>query len=517
MKTKIVLWGSNEKDEKLLLAIELVSGENKVLIHAFPSDVVTESFYNQMMNLWRNGNIVPFPEKFTTIERELSAAENLLPDTIKVERTDIVNRAKTEWHFVVLSAKLREVYDNEIESFKDKIGQLSKFDDVVWNDLKTFWDKVQAQVREKNLFREHADELRENTNNLFGKLKELRKSLNEEFSQTSKTHVEQFTTTLKGIEDRVNQGFGLHPIFNELKSLQKEFNETEFTRSDRSTVWKKLDNAFKLVKEKKFGSKSKDGGSLDRLNRRFSGLNSAIGKMQNSISRDKKDIEFQNKRIDTTEGQLELQIRQAKLSMIQERIKSKEEKLNDMLKTKTELEAKIDKEKIKEEKRKEKEEIEKAKIEAKEKIASSIKEKSEELESDPSIAKAAEKIISGKTHAKTPEIKLTENKENTDVTARVALPKEETNQPEPTETKAEESVPVNEKESESASDKEEGNDSSDDNIVKAIGNTVGEAMGNVGSAMSNVIDTVKAAAIVVSDKIEDKIEDIIDGDSNEEE
>jgi len=502
MKTKIVLWGSNEKDEKLLLAIELVSGENKVLIHTFPGEVVTESFYNQMMNLWRNGNKVPFPDNLNTIERELSASESLLPDTIKVERTDIVNRAKTEWHFVVLSAKLREVYDNEIESFKDKIEQLSKFDDVVWNELKEFWNKVQGQVREKNLFREHADELRENTNELFGKLKELRKSLNEEFSKTSKTHVEQFSSTLKNIEDRVNQGFGLHPIFNELKALQKEFNETDFTRSDRSTVWKRLDNAFKLVKEKKFGSKSKDGGSLDRLNRRYNGLNSAIGKMQNSISRDKKDIEFQNKRIDTTEGQLELQIRQAKLSMIQERIKSKEEKLNDMLKTKAELEGKIEKEKVKEEKRKEKVELEKAKSEAKEKIASSIKEKSEELDSDPSIAEAAEKITEGKT--KTVPL----GKDTTEAIEKVELPKEDT-------ASSDAQVADSSDKATDPVDKEV-EEKDDENIVKAIGNTVGEAMGNVGSAMGNVIDTVKAAAIVVGDKIEDKIEDIIDDKSEEE-
>ena len=212
MKTKMVIWGSNDKDEKILLALELLNDENKVKIYSFEASTVTEVFYNQMMNLWRNGGPVTFPENHTVIDRELSMSEGLLPDDIRVERTDLINRAKTEWHFVVLSAKLREAYNNEITQFKDKIEELSSFDDNVWEELKGFWSKVQGQVREKNLFREHAEELRTNTNDLFGKLKALRKSLNDEFSKTSKEQAGTFLEALKNIEQKVNDGLGLSLI-----------------------------------------------------------------------------------------------------------------------------------------------------------------------------------------------------------------------------------------------------------------------------------------------------------------
>jgi len=382
MKTKMVIWGSNDKDEKILLALELLNDENKVKIYSFEASTVTEVFYNQMMNLWRNGGPVSFPENHTVIERELSMAEGLLPDDIRVERTDLINRAKTEWHFVVLSAKLREAYNGEINQFKDKIEQLSSFDESVWEELKGFWSKVQGQVREKNLFREHADELRSNTNDLFGKLKALRKSLNDEFSKTSKEQANTFLDALKTIEQKVNDGLGLHPIFNELKDLQSKFNSTDFTRSDRSHVWKKLDAAFKLVKEKKFGSSGKDSTSSERIKRRHNGLMSAIKKMENSIQRDKRDIEFQNKRINTTDGQLEMQIRQAKLAMIEERIKSKEDKLADMLKTREQIEKKLQKEEKREAENKEKQAAQKEKAPVKKESADAKQPKTNTQKAD---------------------------------------------------------------------------------------------------------------------------------------
>jgi len=463
MKTKMVIWGSNEKDEKILLALELVHDDNKVKIYSFPAASVTEVFYNQMMNLWRNGGPVSFPDNHQIIERELSMTDNLLPADIRVERTDLIDRAKTEWHFVVLSAKLKESYNNEIQDFKDKIASLNHFDDAVWNDLKTFWSKVQNQVREKNLFREHADQLRDNTNELFTKLKSLRKSLNEEFSKISKSQADVFLDTLKNIEKKVNDGLGLHPIFNELKDLQTKFNNTDFTRSDRSHVWKKLDATFKLVKEKKFGKTGKDNNAADRVNKRYTGLMSAIKKMENSIHRDKKDIEFQNNRIQTTEGQLEMQIRQAKLSMIQQRIQSKEDKLAEMLKTKETVEKKLEQEKLKQKKKEAQQQAQAAKQ------APKPVEKDQNQSKSQVISKETEQTKTGPGEAKA-------NSSETK-TSEIA------------------SKLIKEK--------------SDESVLGALGNTIGEAL-------EDTFDTIKAAAFVLTEKVEETVDDIVNATAEEE-
>lgn len=468
MKTKIVLWGENEKDEKILLGIELVEAENIIRIHSTPEAEATEIFYNQMMNQWREGQGVVMPETTTVLDRPLSMTEGLLPDNIKTQRQDILARAKTEWHFVILSSKLYESYVDEVGQMKERIAELKDFDGGIWEEAKAFWKKVQNQVQEKNLFREHAVELRTKTNELFDNLKSLKASMNDEFEKASKEQVDIFSKKLEDIEERIEKGLGLQPIFNELKKVQNSFKEVKFTRKHHNDVWKRIDAAFKKVKEKRFGSKdSGDNSGANRLTRRLNGLLTAISKMEQSINRDVKDKQFQEKRINTTDGQLELQIRQAKMAMIIERINSKQLKLDDMLKTKGELEKKIEVEKVKaakrEEKREQAKEVKKAKAAAKSEIAQGIESNNQKLKAtEAKLVKAAAAIKSskkttppvvienGETPAPkpsdaedSPQSEPIQNENTDDVEKTISVEAESTNQtPEGVVEQEPESVPV---------------------------------------------------------------------------
>ena len=384
MKNKLVLWGINDQNARVLIALELLPQQNLVKSYIFPEEIATEAFSNTLLNQWRDGQPVEFPEGFTAEERELSLSESILPPNIKPEREDIIARAQTEWHFVVLSSKLHEAYLSELAEIKEKIGNLSRFDNGIWDELKAFWDKVQVQVRDKNLFREHADLLRDKTNELFGELKSLRNKLDQEFEQLSKENFERFQQIFSDIERKMESGTRLQSLFDELKSLQEKFRSTRFTKDHRNKVWDSLDALFKSVKERRFGTAPADDRSpADRLKRRYEGLVSAIEKMERSIQRDEDDLDFQKHKVETTGGQLEAQIRQAKVLMIEERIRSKKDKLNEMLETRTDLEKRMEVQRSKDAKKAEKEKLEEARKIAEHKIASEIKAAAEARGTEP--------------------------------------------------------------------------------------------------------------------------------------
>ena len=354
MKSKIVLWGSNAQEEKVLLALALRPDDNKVDVWAFPEATATEEFYQQMIKDWRDGSGIEFPQPYTTYERTLSATESMLPEGYKVEREDVLSRAQTEWHFIVLSSKLHQSYEEQLEEIKARIQSLEGFDQRLWDNLKEFWDKVQEQVKDRNLLREHADKLRDNANSLFSKMKELRSRMDDEFERLSKELYDSFMSAIDEIQKKADAGARLPVVFDELKKMQRKYHESKMTRDHRNKVWEKLDATFKSVKEKRFGTKAGEeagDSAMQRLQHRYNGLMSAIDRMETSIKRDRSDLEFQQHKINITDGQLEAQIRQAKIVMIEERIRSKEEKLKEMNDTKVDLDKRMDSMREKEAKR----------------------------------------------------------------------------------------------------------------------------------------------------------------------
>ena len=504
MKKKIVLWGNDAEDKKILIALELQERENKVHLYTFQESQVSETFFNQMMDDWRNGKEVEFPEGYETIVRELSMTEDILPETIKVQRADLINRAKTEWHFVVLSTKLYDLYNTELDDFKEKVTKLLDFDGAIWDEMRSFWSKITEQARERNLFRDHADKLRDGANELFVAMKELKSKANEELAKVSKEHVGTFTTRLSTVKEKAEKGMSLGPLFDELKKIQAEFKNADFTRNDRSKVWKKIDDAFKVVKEKKYG-KAPEGQNtaLVRLERRYQGLKSAIGKMEASIRRDKSDIDYQNNRAGNSMGQLEMQLREAKVKMVEGRISSKQEKLDEMLSTKVDLEKRMEKEKARAEKQEEKKAIAKKKAEIKQKMDATISDQAnlskEEVEKLKKATSAVNEGKKKKTKAEDNKATATVSAKEEDKSAKAATETETTESKDPVAAKAEATIKESEELIESvksdAKAPAQKADAVDDTIDKAkeVLSESEKAVGNKGDIATKATETAKEA------------------------
>ncbi|MGB5024959.1 MAG: hypothetical protein WBO44_06400 [Saprospiraceae bacterium] len=418
MRTRLVVWGVNVKEERVLMAISLNAEANKVEIWSIPEADIPEEFYNKLMSQWREGLDLNMPTSTEHRITELTMADGILPEDLKVEKSDVIQRAQIEWHFIVLSNKLYKNYKTELEDLHDKIKRLESFNHALWEELKQTWSNIQQHIFEKNISRDHADSLREKSNALFDELKKLKQSLASEFKSKSKEVYDQIMNALSEIEQKIESGSLLKPLFDQLVKIQSDLKTQSIHKDHREFISSKLNESFRSIREKREKRESgndQQGSGADRLIRRYEGLLVAIQKFEQSINFEKKNIDFENRRIATTSGQLEAQIRVAKIKMIEERMKSKEEKLKELLATKEKLELIIEKVKKRDDKqkkrteRKEKVEEEKEKIKAK--ISDSIHQAQEHVpaELQEKLEKAAEEIkIAKKPKKQKAESKTTE-------------------------------------------------------------------------------------------------------------
>lgn len=391
MKTRITSWCKNANNEKFLLALELIPESNMVKCMQFKDEDITDSLLEELNSKWKNHEEIELPQHELK-ETELKV-DTIIPEGLTPERESDISVKVNEWNFIVLSSKLYQSYKSELDELKDRIDRTSQFDKGIWENLKNFWSKVQEQLREKNLFREHGNMLKEVTNELFSKLKELRTKMDKEFNLESGKNKQDIYEELDLIDTKIKDGKRLQSVFDELKKIQQRLKNLKLNKEDRSKVWERIDKAFKEVKEKKFGSTGQNGGAsaIERLDKRYKGLIEAIKKMENSINRDKSDLEYQNKRNKNFVNQLEAQINIAKIAMIEERIRSKSEKLEEMNKTRVDLEKKRTFLESQELKKAEEDKVNKAKEEIKDRIASQIEEKND----DPKLQKLADTIKEG--------------------------------------------------------------------------------------------------------------------------
>lgn len=347
MKTKLIFWGLKSVDEtteKVLIALELHPVENLVESWVFEGENANETLADQLMNNWRKGEVIVFPEVTAHQKNELSASGTIIPAGYTVEKEDLIKRTHTEWLFIVLSTKLYKTYELELSDIRDRVDGLKKYSKEIWMELKSFQEKIQKQVEEQNLFRDHTNQLRDILNDLFGTLKEMRQKEDNIFEAAAKETYDKMASTLNLVEDAVEKNLGeWAKWFDKLKGLQQEIKNVKLTKEGRNELWSRIDKAFKDVKDKRFGNAPANDENVEqKLKNRIEGLREAIHKMDDSVKRDEKELDFQQKKLDNiSSSQLETQLREVKAKMIQDRLNSKREKLADMNKTLADLEAKL--------------------------------------------------------------------------------------------------------------------------------------------------------------------------------
>lgn len=351
MKTRFALWAimpakeEEQAEVKRLVALELRPNDDQYDVWIFDEANSSEENSQKLNSTWakNKGKDVELPTDTAQHQaKPLRASEEFLFGGFEPEQKDMASRIVTEWLFICASHKAFLNYCSEIEELKQRITNLNSYDRTLFEELKTFSTRVQEQVQEKNIFKEQADKLRETINLLFDDLKLLRaeqeSSMNEEFKKAMAI----ITAKLDSLEEQLNSGkANLTAHFNELKEAQVQMHELKLGRDNRKLIIERLDTLFNKNKELRFGNKTKEGGApsnhkpnesfADHLAKRIEGLQKAIDSMQESVDRDLNENENLEKRIKSGNAtQMEAQLRQAKASLVQERVKSKQLKLDDM-------------------------------------------------------------------------------------------------------------------------------------------------------------------------------------------
>jgi outer membrane protein OmpA-like peptidoglycan-associated protein len=324
MQSRFTAKGVTADDKEVVLAYELNEEEFKVALHIVPRKALTAETLEKLEKNWVDGEAFEFPEGTEEITPNLNA-ESLLPDNIRSEEAGKVRTKQNEFAYTLLTAKLWESYLTELEGLKKRGAELASYDRQLFDDSKSFWERVLEHRKERDISQERLDKIKDDVNSIFEKLKTFRKSENAEFDANSSKLRDEVIAKLEDLKKRTNEKANFKALLDELKTLQAESRKNRYSKADDNQLRKFFDSVFHYINEQRNHFFS------DKTASRVKGLNEVIEKMEHSLSRDKKDLEYLQRKSESNKASmLEVQLIKVKTNMLNETIASKEEKLKDI-------------------------------------------------------------------------------------------------------------------------------------------------------------------------------------------
>lgn len=324
-KNKFATRALNAKDEAILVTMELHLDSMDITIKHFPIGSSANEEIDGIISKWNSGEPITFPEG-TIEEKRAFTDESLLPDSIKIDgKSGAIRQLQNEWSYLLLNSKLFEQFNTELDMIKQKAGEVKAFSHELFDEAKEFWEKILEYKKEREISQDKLNFFKEEINGVFDHLKFLKESMLKEKDEFSEKIKEEYTEKIKEIESKLEAG-GVHfkSIIDELKSLQVKLRSSDVKRDIKNVLFDNLQSTFEKVKTKRDETL---GGAN---NSRISGLQTVLERIEKTLNMDKKDLEFNLKKLDVVNNKLELQLREAKINVLRDRIGSKEEKIADI-------------------------------------------------------------------------------------------------------------------------------------------------------------------------------------------
>ncbi len=324
MQSRFTAKGVTSDDKEVLLAYELKQEEFKVLLYIVPKKSLKAETKELLEKNWVDGEAFEFPKGTVEVNPNLNA-ESILPDDIRSDEAGKIRIKQNEWAYSLLTAKLWESYLLELDELKKKSNELTHYDRTLFDDAKSFWERVLEHRKERDISQESLDKIKDDVNSIFEKLKTFRKTESAEFEATSTKSRDEVLAKLESIRSRTNEKANFKVLMDELKNIQTESRKNRYSKADDQQLRKAFDSIYQFINEQRNHFFS------DKNAARIKGLNDVIERMDFSLNRDKKDLEYMQKKTDSNKiSSLELQLIKVKTNMLNETIASKEEKLKDI-------------------------------------------------------------------------------------------------------------------------------------------------------------------------------------------
>jgi hypothetical protein len=324
MQSRFTAKGITSEDKEVFLAYELKEEEFKINLFLIPKKSLKGEAQELLQKNWVEGQAFEFPEGTEEINPNLNA-ESILPDNIRSDEAGKIRIKQNEWAYILLTAKLWESYLLELEELKKKANELTHYDRKLFDDAKSFWERVLEHRKERDISQESLDKIKDDVNAIFEKLKTFRKTESAEFEAASSKWRDEVLTKLENIKARTGEKANFKSLFDELKSLQNESKKNRTSKADEQQLRRSFDSAFQYLNEQRNHFFS------DKNAARIKGLTDVVERMETSLNRDKKDLEYMQKKSESNKiSSLEMQLIKVKSNMLNETIASKEEKLKDI-------------------------------------------------------------------------------------------------------------------------------------------------------------------------------------------
>ena len=324
MQSRFTAKGVNSDDKEVVLAYELKEEEFKVDLHIIPRKSLKAEDLEKLEKGWVNGEAFDFPEDTLHINPNLND-ESVLPTDIRSDEAGKVRAKQNEWAYQLLTTKLWESYLHELDQLKNKAASLTQYDRQLFDDAKSFWERVLEHRKERDISQQSLDKIKDDVNSIFEKLKTFRKTESAEFEGASAKLREEFTSKLEELKKRADAKANFKALLDELKTLQNDSRKGRYTKADDVQLRKTFDAVFQHINEQR------NHFFNDKTETRVKDLTEIIEKMTVSLERDKRDLEYLNKKANSNSiKSLELQLIKVKGNMLNETIASKEEKLKDI-------------------------------------------------------------------------------------------------------------------------------------------------------------------------------------------